>query len=104
MAASETALKTLHRKLAEVLTEIVEGGETVVGIDEDGEPIKEKRRASAGELAVAAKFLKDNSIFSAPEQDDATAALRDKLKNRGRAPSQRDMADAMKSIGKDLLQ
>lgn len=104
--ASEAALAELHTKLAEVLTEMLEDQEkqSPGGMDAEGNPtvITEKVKPSAGVLAVAAKFLKDNSIFVDPDQSDAMEAFADKLGRR--KPGKQDLKDAMRQIGSDLIQ
>lgn len=99
--ASEKQMDTLHGALAKTLTRMVEV-RTIHKVTSDGDPVEEEVEPSPAALAVAAKFLKDNSIFSTPEQNNALAELGDKL--RKRRPSAQDLKDAMKSIGNDLLQ
>lgn len=100
MAASRKALADLHAKLAEVLSDALDGVDEIR--EENGEQVVIHGRPTAQVMAVAAKFLKDNSIFGDVEDDSHLQALRDKLK--GRLPASQDMKDAMRAIGSDLLQ
>lgn len=100
MASSRKALGDLHVKLAEVLSDALDGVDEIR--EENGEQIVIHGRPTAQVMAVAAKFLKDNSIFGEVEDDSHLQALRDKLK--GRLPASRDMKDALDSIGRDLMQ
>ena len=65
MAANEGSMGMLHDLLARQLIAKIESGE-----------------ASASELAVAAKFLKDNNITCLPTEDNAIGELEEKLKQR----------------------
>lgn len=81
MAASEGKLSTLHDKVAEVLLEAMDG--QVIPGDENTPDIK--LAPSAAILQVAAKFLKDNNITSAPSDDNALGQLRNKVEERRKA-------------------
>lgn len=65
-------------------------------------------RPSAGELAVIAKFLKDNAITGVAaegsELSELDKALQRKHATRGRLPTEKDVAEAMKELGSDMLQ
>ena len=65
MAANEGSMGKLHDLLALQLIAKIESAE-----------------ASASELAVAAKFLKDNNITCMPTEDNAIGELEEKLKQR----------------------
>lgn len=65
MAASESSLGSLHDAVAKMLLAKIESGE-----------------ASAAELAVATKFLKDNNITCIPQDDNVLGELEEKLKQR----------------------
>lgn len=65
MAANEGSMGMLHDLLARQLIAKIESGE-----------------ATASELAVAAKFLKDNNITCMPTEDNAIGELEEKLKLR----------------------
>lgn len=66
-----------------------------------------KLRPSAGEVAVMAKFLKDNAIVGAAVEGSDLSALQKKLAEkharRGKPPTTRDVQDAMREIGGELL-
>lgn len=105
MPASQKRLGDLHAHLTETLIEAVQDHEVteVIGEREDGSEIKAVRvvRAAPAALAVAAKFLKDNSITADIEGDAKLAELQKKLGKR--LPSPEDMKDALGTIGKGLL-
>lgn len=73
----------------------------VTKTDKEGAPYTEMVDPSPAALAVAAKFLKDNSIFSTPEQSGAMDELKSQLARR--RPSAKDIKDAMSAIGNGLL-
>lgn len=87
--ASESKLAALHNQLADTLTELV-GSEEV----------------APSTLAVAAKFLKDNSIFATPEQTGAMDDMKTKLEARRKARklTHDDLGKALGDIGRDMLQ
>ena len=66
-----------------------------------------KLRPTAGEVAVMAKFLKDNAIVGAAVEGSDLSALQKKLAEkqarRGALPTSRDVADAMREIGNGLV-
>lgn len=103
--ATEAKMNALHATLAESLTRAVQPRTvTVQGKGEDAEPYEETLEPSPAAMAVAAKFLKDNSIFSTPEQSSALDELQQKLDNRRKRPSKQDLKDALGQIGSELLQ
>ena len=105
--ASESKLNELHDQLARTLITMtaVREVEEVVGEGEDAVRVTKTVDPSPAALAVAAKFLKDNSIFSTPEQSDALTDLQNQLKQKqARRPSSRDLKEAMGKIGQELLQ
>lgn len=95
--ASESALAELHNAAASVLKEMIT---PVITTSEEG--VETKVLPSAAEVAVAIKFLKDNAVFMAPEQSTAVSELEELV--RKRRPSRADLQDAMKTIGKEMLQ
>lgn len=104
MAASRKTLGELHSKLAAVLAEALDGT-AATEYDEDGEPTgKVVTPPAPAVMAVAAKFLKDNSIFGDVESDEHLRELRDKLKAAGRNPTQHDFKDALGEVQRGLLQ
>jgi hypothetical protein len=70
MAANEDTLSDLHNALAQELTTRVRGVEI-----KDDEGKLTVVRASAAELSVAATFLKNNNVTSAPNEDGAVSEL-----------------------------
>lgn len=76
----------------------------------DGEVVKEAWvetiHPSPAVIQAAAKFLKDNSIFSTPEQSAALAELQAKLAatKNARKPTAQDTADALAAFGGKQLQ
>lgn len=103
--ATDKELGALHALLAQTLMKMVQG-ETVDELDEDGEVVRSRWvPPPANVLAVAAKFLKDNSITASPETDETLSELRRKLQARGRlaAPTEGDVREAVRSMG-DYLQ
>lgn len=105
MAASNKAMGDLHAKLARVLDQMMEPVVHPAVLDEDGGEIKAAwvEQPAATVLAVAAKFLKDNSIFSGVEEDSNLKALKEKLAQRGRV-SDADIKEAVHAVGGKLLQ
>lgn len=65
-------------------------------------------RPSAGEVAVMAKFLKDNAIVGVAVEGSELSELQKKLAQnharRGKLPTPADVQQAMKDMGTDLLQ
>lgn len=106
MAATETALGLLHEKVAEVLTEALDG-DIIPGYTETNEATGEvtevpdrKLPASAAIIAAATKFLKDNNITCAPSDDNRTGELVNKLKEKQKARASRlELRDAKADAG-----
>ena len=103
--APETKLNELHGQLAETLTKMVQVRE-VEKVDKEGEVVIETVEPSPAALAVAAKFLKDNSIFSTPEGDSKLKSLEEAVADRRQRLGivKADLKDALGSLGKELLQ
>lgn len=121
--ADEKSMEALHGALCSYFLRLI-GGEipelteaTVTKTDADtGEVLTYKSwtetgymlRPSAGEVAVMAKFLKDNAITGVAVQGSELSALEQKLAEkharRGKLPTARDVKDAMREIGDGLIQ
>lgn len=104
MAASETALGRLHAKLAEVMSEALDGDELPGYLDPDtGKEVPGvKQLPSASVMTVVAKFLKDNEITCAPSEDNAVSDLMNKLADKQRklrGLDNTDRAAIMSDIG-----
>lgn len=104
MAASESALGKLHQKLAEVMSEALDGEELPGYIDPDtGEEVAGlKQLPSASVMTVVAKFLKDNEITCAPSEDNSITELANKLADKQRklrGIDSTDRAAIMSDIG-----
>lgn len=110
--AAHSAMEELHALLAQSLSASVVFQRKVIPAEynPDGTLKSPEREElvppSPAALAVAAKFLKDNSIFSTPEQSGAVGELRDRIRQRktSRRASAQDVNDALATIGRDLLQ
>lgn len=92
MAANETTLSTLHEVLATDLIQRIKGVEIT-----DSEGKVTTLRASAAELSVAAAFLKNNNVTSAPEEDGAVAELTQMMKAK-RARRVPILADSLEQM------
>lgn len=82
MAASEETLGKLHNALAKALTDRVNSADS-----------------AAADLAVAARFLKDNGITCSPEADNALGELEKALaakRSRSKVITEQDRADIAK--------
>jgi hypothetical protein len=92
MATNETILSDLHGALAQELANRIRG---VTIVDEEGQ--SKVVRASAAELSVAATFLKNNNVTSAPDEDGAVSELSKMMaaKRARRAPIMQDTLEAM---------
>lgn len=121
--ANEAAMDNLHGALCGYFLKLI-GGEipelteaTVSKTDpETGEVSTYKAwvhtghmlRPSAGEVAVMAKFLKDNAIVGVAAEGSELSDLQTKLAERHSRrkglPTKRDVADAMRELGTDLIQ
>lgn len=84
MSATEQRLGELHAKVAEVLSEALEGEELPGYKDEEtGEIVPPKKLApSAAIIAAATKFLKDNEITCAASDSNALGVLEKKMEER----------------------
>ena len=121
--ANEKSLETLHGALCSYFLKLIDGQipalveATVSKLDaETGETTTYKSwvetghmlRPTAGEVAVMAKFLKDNAITGPAIEGGALSELDKKLAQRqarrGAIPNARDVKDAIKELGSDLLQ
>lgn len=110
MAASEKSMGSLHESLVTVLLAMIEPKQVpVMGMRENSDGELEEVEVglrmeypSPGVLAVVAKVLKDNSIFSTPETDEKLSQLQARLGKR--IPSARDMKDALGTLGSELIQ
>ena len=84
MAASDKTLGALHQKVAEALTEQVEGYEEPV-FDSEGEAKGTKMvRPSPALLGAAIAFLKNNNITADATENEALRDLSKKLADRRR--------------------
>ncbi len=82
MAASDKTLGALHQKVAEALTEQVEGYDEPV-FDQEGEEKGTKRvRPSPALLGAAIAFLKNNNITADATENEALSSLSKKLADR----------------------
>lgn len=102
MAANEGKLGELHNKVAEVLSEALDGQVIPGEVDEEtGEVSVVKIPPSAAILQVAAKFLKDNNITCTPSEGNALGELRDKMEARRQARELRkaDLKGASEDMG-----
>lgn len=106
MPASSNELGGLHAALARVLNQMLVPVEHDAILDEDGGVVKEAwtEYPSPAVLAVAAKFLKDNSIFSGVDEDEELLRLKKTLEKRGRGPTDQDIKDAVHAVGSRLVQ
>lgn len=117
--ASETSMEELHGALCGYFLNLINGRipELVKVIEKDadtGESIAVWKntglmvRPGAGDLAVMAKFLKDNAITGALVDGSGLSELSTKLAERharrGKLPTAADVKDAMRELGGDLLQ
>lgn len=88
MAASDKSLGALHQKVAEALTEQVEGYDEPV-FDQEGEEKGTKRvRPSPALLGAAIAFLKNNNITADATENEALKDLSTKLaaRRKGKIP------------------
>ncbi len=103
MAASNEVMGALHKRLAEVMLQMIEPVEQLV-MDEEGNITDLMIHYPApAVLAACTTFLKNNNITSIVDSDPALSALRDKLKERGRV-SDADVKEAVKDYGGRLVQ
>lgn len=80
MAAKESRLSFLHNLTAEHYVKMLEQGGTVVGQDEDGNDIIQPMTPAA--LQAINKFLKDNEITCAPDEDNSVGEIEERLRLR----------------------
>lgn len=80
--ATEEDLGNLHGVIARGLTEVIENGQ-VIGVEEDGKPIKVT--APASYFAAGLKMLADNSVTADPRTNEAIQNLTGALAQRGKA-------------------
>lgn len=107
MAADETKLGELHNKVAEVLTNALEGQQLPDYTDPDtGEVVKgAKLEPSGAVLTAAIQFLKNNNITCAPGENNALGALEAKMRerqekrNNRNKPDKTDLANATDQTG-----
>lgn len=106
MAATHSKLGELHERIAEVLIEAMDGDE-LPGWTEVNEQTDEvihhppkRLPPSAALIAAGITFLKNNSITSAPSQDNKLGELEAKLKaKREKKVTQQDMRQAREDMG-----
>ena len=94
--ATESKLSALHGAVADVLTAQITHQEDDVSYDADGNEISTGGKvyvASPATIAVAVKFLKDNSITCDIEQNKNLESLRDVLANKQRRSRMGDPLD-----------
>lgn len=102
MAASDKQLGGLHSQVAALMAEMLQPRK-VEDLDSEGEVIRVRVvYPSAAEIAVAVKFLKDNSISADIEESDDLKEMRENLA-KTRRPSKKDLDDAMSAVNKGLL-
>jgi len=78
MAATSDKLGQLHAIFTEYLLSLLEPS-----TNEEGEEIPAS--LSAPQMAVIAKFLKDNNIAAVDDDDDEVAQLKEALRSRAKA-------------------
>lgn len=94
--ATESKLSALHGAVADVLTAQITRQEDDVTYDENGEAISTGEKvyvASPATIAVAVKFLKDNSITADIEQNKNLESLAATLANKQRRSRMGDPKD-----------
>jgi hypothetical protein len=106
--ASDKDMDALHGALCGYFLKLIAGIERK-GLNEYGElVVLETMYPSSGELAVMAKFLKDNAITGAIVGDSALTELQEKLadkhRRRGKLPTTKDVEQALSELGRDMLQ
>lgn len=106
MPASSKELGALHAQLARVLNQMLEPVLHAAILDEEGEVVKPAwvEFPSPAVAAVAAKFLKDNSIFSGVDEDEELLRLKKNLAKKGRGPTDADIEEAVRGVGARLVQ
>jgi len=121
--ANEKQMEELHGALCSYFLKLI-GGQipelvertTTIRDEETGAEHSQKAwvetgfavRPSAGDLAVMAKFLKDNAITGVvadgTELSDLEKKLAERHARRGKLPTAGDVKQALKEMGSDLLQ
>lgn len=119
--ANEGSMENLHGALCGYFLRLIDGQipglveRTTTEKDGDGNEFTQKTwvetgfmvRPSAGELAVMAKFLKDNAITGVVAEGSELSELEQKLAERharrGKLPTAADAQQALKEMGRDLL-
>lgn len=93
MAAKESRLSTLHELLAENYIRLVEHGRPIYDLDpETGEnKIVGYMPLTAAELQAVNKFLKDNDITCAPDDNNAIGELQERLRERNSRRQERQL-------------
>lgn len=106
MPASSKELGGLHAQLARVLNQMLQPVEHPEVLNKEGEIVKASyvEYPRDGTLAVAAKFLKDNSIFSGVDEDEELLRLKKTLAKKGRGPTDDDIKEAVHAVGARLIQ
>jgi len=84
MAASEDALGTLHDKVANTLSRLLDGTQMPDYTDPETEEViqGERLEPSAAILTASIQFLKNNNITCAPSEDNALGKLKQKMEER----------------------
>jgi hypothetical protein len=97
----------LHGALCGYFLKLIDGIEQTK-VDADGVVVNFTAYPSSGELAVMAKFLKDNAITGSVggdgDQEKLEAALAQRHQRRGKLPTLNDAKQALREMGSDLLQ
>ncbi len=94
--ASDKQLSALHEALATVIAAQVQ--ETLVELDDAGNPVSEVYSATPALLTVAARFLKDNDITCTVEDSKGLTELADELASRRK---RRDNIKSLEHLSKD---
>ncbi len=120
--STEIEMDALHGALCGYFLRLIRGEipelvkETTSEQDEDGVTVSSSKwvetglmvRPGAGDLAVMAKFLKDNAITGAIAEGGDLSELEKQLAarhaRRGKLPTAADVKAALKDMGGDLLQ
>jgi len=100
--ATESFLAKLHADVANTLSEQVTREEEEVIYNEDGEAVttgKQIKTCSPAVLAVATKFLKDNSITCDVETEDNMGKLKAALERKQKRSTMSDPVQAGRSFG-----
>lgn len=98
--ATEEKLSALHAAVADVLTAQVTHQQEDVSFDADGNEVSSGEMvytASPATIAVAVKFLKDNSITADINTNENLNSLRDQLANKQKRSRLEDPTTAAKA-------